>query len=116
MKTRIAVEGATFFAYHGYDPSESKCGQHFIVDAEVSLEGWPEEHEGLEATVDYATLYRFCAEEMEQTTPLLETVAVRLIRRITGEFPLAISGKVTISKLQPQLGGKVGRTIVELSF
>lgn len=116
MQTRIAVEGAAFFAYHGYYAGENNCGQHFVVDAEVILDGWPEETAELSATIDYATLYKFCAEEMEKTTPLLETVAARLIRRITTEFPEARSGKVTISKLQPQLGGKVGRTIVEVSL
>ncbi len=116
MRTRIAVEGATFFAHHGYFPEENKFGNHFIVDAEVVVDGAPPEEEDLSGTVDYAQIYQLCQEEMERPCRLLETVAGRIIRRLQSDFGPVLSGRVKIAKQQPQLGGKVAQTIVEAFF
>lgn len=116
MKTRIAVEGALFFAFHGYFEEENAFGNHFLVDAEVTVNGCPSDDNAIEETVDYATIYRICREEMEKKARLLETVAGRIIGRLQTELGPVLSGKVKIAKQQPQLGGKVGCTIVEVSF
>ncbi len=116
MKTRIAVEGASFLAFHGYFEEENAFGNHFVVDAEVTVDGCTSDDDDIEGTVDYARIYQICREEMEKTSRLLETVAGRIIRRLQTELGPVLSGKVKIAKQQPQLGGKVGHTIVEVFF
>ena len=47
-------------------------------------------------------------EEMAVPSNLLEHVAGRILRRVRSAFPYVEKASVTISKLNPPLGGEVG--------
>ena len=49
-----------------------------------------------------------------KTEELLEHVARRVLDRIRNEFPLIITSRIKISKMNPPVGGKVERVSIEL--
>ncbi|MGZ3756766.1 MAG: dihydroneopterin aldolase [Mucilaginibacter sp.] len=112
----IHLHGATFFAYHGFYPEEQKLGNHFIVDVEVSFV--PAQHfdDELVNTVNYEILYNIAAQQMKQTAKLLETVAQGISDEIKGNYPDLENIRVTVRKLNPQLGGKVDYTGITINY
>lgn len=116
MKTKVAIKGAEFFAFHGYYNEEQKAGTNFLIDAEVELKSFDSNDDNIGDTVNYEHLYKICSEEMKNTQRLLETVVFNIINKFRNELPNVTSGKVKMEKLGPQLGGKVGKAVVEMSF
>jgi 7,8-dihydroneopterin aldolase/epimerase/oxygenase len=116
MKTKVAVKGAKFHAYHGYYEEERLAGNTFIIDAEVTLKTFDSNDDNIHDTVNYEQMYAICKQEMVHTQKLLETVVFNIISRFQKEFPNVTSAKVSIQKLGPQLGGKVDRTEVEMEY
>ena len=57
MKTKVAIKGAEFFAYHGYYSEERKSGNTFIIDAEVTLKSFDSNDDNIFDTVNYEQLY-----------------------------------------------------------
>ena len=53
---------------------------------------------------------------MDKTQKLLETVVYNIITRIKNDLENVTSGMVRLEKIGPQLGGKVGKAVVEMSF
>jgi dihydroneopterin aldolase len=116
MKTKVAIKGAEFFAFHGFYEEEQKAGTDFIIDAEVELKTFDRNDDNINDTVNYEHLYRICQEEMKNTQKLLETVVFNIISRFKNELHYVVSGQVKMEKLGPQLGGKVQKAVVEMSF
>lgn len=116
MKTKVAVKGAEFHAYHGYYEEERLAGNTFIIDAEVTLKTFDSNDDNIHDTVNYEQMYAICKQEMVHTQKLLETVVFNIISRFQKEFSNVTSAKVSIQKLGPQLGGKVDRTEVEMEY
>lgn len=63
--------------------------------------------DNLNHTVDYVHLQHIVKAEMAQRSKLLEQVAQRIINRIFSEIALVEKAKVSISKLNPPIGGDV---------
>lgn len=116
MKTKIAICGAEFFAYHGYYPEERKSGHTFIIDAEVTLKSTKSMRDNIANTVNYEDMYRICTEEMKATKELIESVAESIINRFFKEFPNITNAKIQLRKLSPQLGGKVNYSLIEVEM
>ena len=104
----IAIQGAEFFAYHGFYPEEQKLGAKFIVDVEVDFKPLNDiRADTISNTVDYEKVYNMVAEQMKHTRKLIETVAQSIADDIKGHYPFVGSIRVTIKKLNPPLSGKV---------
>lgn len=116
MKTTVAIKGAEFFAYHGYYEEERMMGNTFVIDAEVELKSFDSEDDNIKDTVNYEKLFEICAEEMDNTQKLLETVVFNIINRFKDSFSNVTGGKVKMEKIGPQLGGKVEKAVVEMEF
>jgi len=116
MQTTVAIEGAEFFAFHGFYEEEQKTGNTFIIHAEVVLKSFDSDDDNIHDTVNYETLYTICKDEMANTQKLLETVVFNIISRFKNDLENVTSGKVKMEKLGPQLGGKVGKAVVQMSF
>jgi len=67
-------------------------------------------------TINYEQLYTLCKEEMNKSQKLLETVVLNIINRIKNELNHSTGGKVKLSKISPQLGGKVEKAVIEMKF
>lgn len=116
MKTTVSIKGAEFFAHHGFYEEERLTGNTFIIDAEVELKSFDSSDDNIHDTVNYEKLFEICAAEMDNTQKLLETVVFNIITKFNSSFSNITGGKVKLSKLGPQLGGKVEKAVVEMEF
>ena len=89
-----------FFAHHGCFAEERTIGNYFIVDfaAETDMTAASE------------------SDNLDDALNLLEHVAGRILRHFRRVFPEIASASVSISKLNPPLGGEVGASRVTMSL
>lgn len=112
----IAIKGMEFFAYHGCFSEEQIIGNHFIVDLEMKTNTSKAElSDNISETVNYQAVYGLVKTEMEKTSKLIEHVAQRIITLVQKDFPEIEEISVTVSKLNPPVGGKVDRVCFTLS-
>jgi 7,8-dihydroneopterin aldolase/epimerase/oxygenase len=109
----ISIEAMEFFAYHGCTDEEKKVGIHFQVDVHIVCDlSLPAETDKISDALNYQTVYDLVAEEMKQTSNLIENVGLRIKQSIIEHFPQAEDVTVRISKMNPPLGGKVQKVSV----
>ncbi|MBE0648576.1 MAG: dihydroneopterin aldolase [Bacteroidales bacterium] len=105
---KIILEGMEFFAYHGCFHEEQIIGTRFVVEVELEVDTTKAEaSDHLEDTVNYQSVYGLVRHEMEQKSQLIEHVGRRILDAISHTFPQINSLQVTISKVNPPIGGKV---------
>ncbi len=106
----IELEGMEFYAFHGHFDVEKIAGNRFSVnlkiEADLSKAG---QTDRLEDTLDYQKAYLAVKEEMAIPSDLLEHVCQRIISRIKIEFPGTQKVMVTVSKMNPPMGGQIER-------
>ncbi len=115
MKTTIAIRNAEFFAHHGYYAEEQKMGNYFVIDLEVEVKTFDTLDDDINDTVNYEDLYQICVAQMNNTKKLLETVVLCIVKDIQVQWP-DISGRISLSKKSPQIGGKVGSAVITMTF
>jgi len=104
----ITLEGMTFFAHHGYYVHEQERGNRFIVHIEIDTDiEQAALYDDLQLTVNYEAIYQVTAMIMEEPCRLIETVAYRIAHAIRKQFPDLASVRVSLRKLNPELGGPV---------
>jgi len=114
---KVALEGAEFFAYHGFYPEEQVLGTRFIVDIEVIFANQNIfDDDKISNTVNYEELYVIAKTEMLHTRKLIETVAQGIIDSIIATNPFIKIASVTIKKANPALGGPVKNSVVTISY
>ncbi len=102
----ISLEGLEFFAHHGYYTEETKLGNKFTVDVFIKVDfESASEKDDLDRTINYETVYQIIRAEMDKPSKLLENVLYRIQDRISSKFPSIQSLTLSISKLNPPLGG-----------
>ena len=106
-----------FYAHHGCFEEERTIGTRFSVDVQMDA---PELltaaiSDNLEDTINYQEVYHIVAHEMQQSSHLLEHVAGRMVKALKTRFPTTGKIKVSISKLNPPLGGEVGASRIVLT-
>jgi 7,8-dihydroneopterin aldolase/epimerase/oxygenase len=111
----IELEGMEFYAFHGYFEVEKIAGTHFLVNLKIEIgnnkAGYTDR---LEDTLDYQKVYQIVKEEMAIPSNLLEHVSHRIIHRIKQTFPEASGVTVKVSKINPPLGGPLGKVSVTM--
>ena len=93
----IYLKEARFHAYHGVFPQEQTVGQDFLVSVRCGYM--------VEVTLDYGALYRLIEREMAVPSQLLEHVAGRIANAVLETFPQVTSLDLTVTKLNPPIGG-----------
>ncbi len=112
----IKVENIRVFANHGCLKEETAIGSDYRVDIEVKANlKTSAETDELKDTVDYVFLNKVVREEMAKPSKLLETVAQRIIDRILNEDKLVSKVIVSVSKINPPIGGDVEMVTIKLS-
>ncbi|WP_299272229.1 dihydroneopterin aldolase [uncultured Psychroserpens sp.] len=112
----IKVENIRVFAHHGCLKEETKIGSDYRVDLEVKADlQTSATTDKLSDTVDYVLLNKIVKEEMEQASKLLETVAKRILDRIFKEDVLVKKATVSVSKLNPPIGGDVESVTIKMT-
>lgn len=112
----IALEGMEFFAYHGFYDEERKIGNRYEVEIRVETDfDRASEDDLLEHTVDYGQLYQIVSEEMQQSAKLLERLAGKIAGRVLQEIAPVLQVEITLSKLNPPLGGLCKKSSITLT-
>lgn len=112
----IKVENIRVFAHHGCLKEETKIGSDYRVDVEIKADlQTSAETDTLSDTVDYVLLNAIVKEEMQKPSKLLETVAKRILNRIFKEDLLVKKATVSISKLNPPIGGDVESVTIKMT-
>ena len=112
----IKVENIRLFAHHGCLKEETKIGSEYRVDLEVDANlRKSAESDLLRDTVDYVFLNKVIREEMFKPSHLLETVAKRILDRIFTEDKLVEKATVSVSKINPPIGGDVEMVTIKMT-
>ena len=112
----IKVENIRVFAHHGCLPEETKIGSDYRVDLEVKANlKTSAQSDDLSDTVDYVFLNTVVREEMSQPSKLLETVAKRILNRIFLEDQMVSKATVSVSKINPPIGGDVEMVTIKMT-
>ncbi|HBG23784.1 MAG: dihydroneopterin aldolase [Bacteroidetes bacterium GWF2_41_61] len=115
-KNLVELIGMEFYAYHGCFKEEQIIGNRFTVNFSVETEmERPGITDTLSDALNYQELYNMIKEEIEKTSKLLENVALRILERAHIDFPTIKWAQVSISKLNPPIGGKVEASRVVMS-
>ena len=104
-----------FYAFHGYYEFERRIGNNFELDVEVHLDMPSDPHDQIDATVNYEEIYAICEKYMLKKYLLLESIAFDIASEIKTDYKLVEKVVVTLSKLNPPVGGKVGRAEVTVT-
>jgi len=111
----IRLHNIRTFAFHGCMNEEALIGSDYRVDIDIKTDlRKSSQTDDLHDTVDYVHLHRIAIEEMAQRSKLLEHVAQRIVNRIFRELPAVSRIKITVSKLNPPIGGDVEAVAIEL--
>lgn len=112
----IKVTNIRVFAYHGCLVEEGKIGSDYRVDLTIKADlSKSAITDNLEDTVDYVHLNKIVKQEMSIRSKLLEEVAKRILDRILNEISMVKLAKVSVSKLNPPIGGNVAMVTIEMS-
>ncbi len=112
----IRIEDMEFYAFHGHYREEQIVGNHFMVDVSIETDtdraGKSDE---LRDTLNYQTAYLVVKREMEINSKLLEHIATRILDALYSELNGVRKATVKVSKLNPVMGGRIGRVSVEIT-
>jgi 7,8-dihydroneopterin aldolase/epimerase/oxygenase len=112
----IKIENIRVFAHHGCLREETKIGSDYRVDLEIKANLLTSATtDKLSDTVDYVLLNRIVKDEMNTPSALLETVAKRIIDRVLTESPMVEKATVSVSKLNPPIGGDVEMVTIKMT-
>ena len=112
----IKLKNIKVFAYHGCLKEETKIGSDYRIDLIVKTNlNTSSKTDSLNDTVDYVLLYKIVDEEMNIPSKLLETVIKRIIDRIFLESGLVTKATVSVSKINPPIGGDVEMVTLKLT-
>ena len=105
---KIILNNIRIFAFHGCLVEESKIGSDYLVNLTVNTDlNTSAVSDNLYDTVDYVHLNQIIKEEMAIRSALLEHVAKRILDRIFIEANTVTYAEVSVSKLNPPIGGDV---------
>lgn len=111
----IKLKNIRTFSYHGCLVEEGKIGSDYAVDLEIKADlKQSTQSDNLADTVDYVHLNRIVVEEMAIRSELLEHVAKRINTRVLAEIPMVMKTIVSVSKLNPPIGGDVESVTITL--
>jgi dihydroneopterin aldolase len=110
----ISVKGIRLYCHHGCLPQETRIGSDYMVDVDIETDLKASAlSDDLSKTIDYVVVNQVVQQEMDIPSKLLETVALRIINRLTnlhGEIDFLA---VSISKLNPPINGDVERVTIK---
>lgn len=113
---KINLNNIRVHAKHGCLKEESIIGSDYRVDLTVFSDlSEPSKSDSLSDTVDYVLLNNIVKEEMNIRSKLLEHVAKRILDRIFKELQMVNAADVTVSKINPPIGGDVESVSVTLN-
>lgn len=113
---KVTLYNIKIYAYHGCLSAETLIGSDYRVDITVEANLFPASiSDVLSDTVDYVHIHTLVKEEMSVASKLLEHVAKRIMDRIFYELESVDWVEVSVSKINPPIGGDVEMVSVVLN-
>ncbi len=104
-----------FYAYHGCLAEEQRIGTYFTVDVAFETDtSRAQQSDNIDHTVSYLDVYHTISGVMSAPSHLLEHVGDRIGESILKEYPAIDRVKVSVSKMNPPLGGQLDSVTVEI--
>lgn len=104
-------------AFHGVYKNERTHGNPYIVDVyldtDISSSALSDE---LDDTVDYFGVYKMVLQIMAEPVHLLEHLVAKIGQAILAEYPVVVTAKVRVRKIQPWAMDQCAQTYVESIF
>lgn len=114
---KLILENMEFYAYHGHYAEEQTIGGRYRVDVEIETDiTRAGESDNLTDAVDYSRVYGIVKQEMGIVSHLMEHLVSRIGKAIKNQLDLGGPVTVTVSKLNPPVGGKMDRFTVSLTL
>lgn len=115
--SRVELINMEFFAYHGCFKEEQIIGNNFLVSFWADTDSDKAAiSDNIDDALNYQEVYNLIKNEMEIPSKLMESVAKRILNRVKEAFPQIVDAQVSISKLNPPIGGKVEASRVTMSL
>jgi dihydroneopterin aldolase len=112
----IRIEDMEFYAFHGHFKEEQIVGNKFLVDLTIETDMQKAaESDILADAVNYQRAYEIIKSQMGMKSHLLEHIAGRILDSLYSEMQGISKATVRVSKMNPVMGGKIGRVSVEVS-
>lgn len=112
----IELKDIRIYAHHGCLSEEEKIGSHYLVNLRVECDlSQASKTDALQDTIDYVGLNDIVKKQMAVRAKLLETVGNRIIKNIYESFSKVTHVSVTVSKLNPPIGGDVKQVSVTMT-
>jgi len=106
-----------FYAHHGCFKEERQVGTHFKVDVVLEYDATQAaESDDITKAVNYQAVYLEIKEIMQHPVNLLETLCQKIILMLKENYPQVTDAEVTVSKMNPALGGKVAWVSATTTF
>jgi len=113
----ITLNGMRFYAHHGCFAEERAIGTYFSVDLSFEADtARAQLSDDIADTVNYLSVYQTVKRQMEQPSHLLEHVGRRIGQSLLDQFPAIESVTVSVSKLNPPLGGQLHSVTVQTAL
>jgi len=105
-KSIISLNDVRLYAFHGVLEQERRVGADYSITVRVHYNiSKAMESDDVADTLNYATLLDIVKCEMAQSSNLLEHVAGRIGHTIMDRFPQTEAVELTVTKLNPPMGG-----------
>lgn len=109
------MDNIRVYAHHGCLKEETAIGSEYRVDVSVNANLEKASlSDRLSDTVDYVHINHIVKEEMNTPSKLLEHVGKRIVTRIFDEITIVNKAQVSVSKINPPIGGDVEKVTVVL--
>lgn len=112
----IEIDNMEFHSNHGCFEEEKIIGNLFLVSMKVGTDvSKAMDSDNIEDALNYQALYDIVKIQMDKTSNLLEHVAGRILKAIDERFGKRVTSVIiTVSKINPPLGGKLEKVSLTL--
>jgi dihydroneopterin aldolase len=112
----ICLNNIRVYAFHGCMDEEARIGSDYTVDLKLETDfSKAAQSDSLEHTIDYVAANLIVREEMAIRSKLIEHVAARILQRLKLEFGALEFAEVTVTKINPPMGGQVDSVSVSMA-
>ena len=116
MTQTIHLVDILLHGYHGLFEEEKLVGNTFKINVTVVYEPSHFPITQLADTIDYGAVFSILQYQMQEATPLLETVAANFALAVFEQFSTAQEISIHIQKMVPPISGMVGSVAVGLTL
>ncbi|MBI5218091.1 MAG: dihydroneopterin aldolase [Bacteroidia bacterium] len=115
MNGIIQLEGMEFYAFHGCYKEEQVVGSKFMVDVSITTNCEKAvKTDSIKDALNYQAVYEIIKKEMSVKSHLLEHVAGRILDSLFAKFETIQNAAIKIAKVNPPVGGQVGKVSITL--